>query len=336
MKRPQDLHCLLFHWLTLLGYGSAFYLYLHPELIGAHSTVSRLAFVLAAAIMLGWCSGIDVAVNFHNHAHKPFFRRTSLNRWCGRLWTFSAGWPSYFFEHAHITVHHRNLLQGADWTLPRRRPDGRFESLLRYTFLHWPWRFGLHFYRDFSTHGRMPSAVRRRVVRELVIFAALWSIPFWIDTEMALALWLFPQWLGNMAVSGAGMYTQHAGCVRPSADKPYSHSNSSMSAFHNLTMFNLGYHLAHHTYPTVHWTDLPHVHTRLVAKLAVKGPLSDLRIFSVSYYAMGSLLAKSWLSDAVRAKLLRRDRLDGRTEVAPFDLAIEADYEAWSFDAREN
>jgi fatty acid desaturase len=329
LRHRQDLHCLLFHWLTLLGYGCAFFLYLHPEHAHIGSLASRIAFVLAAGIMLGWCSGIDVAVNFHNHAHRPFFRSPYLNRWCGRLWTFSSGWPSFCFEHAHVTVHHGNLLRGQDWTLPRRRPDGRFESLLRYTLLHWPWRFGLHCYRDFTEPGRMPSGAGKRARWELALFAALWSIPFWIDIEMALTLWLFPQWLGNMAVSGAGMYTQHAGCVRPSAETSHSHSNSSLSAFHNLTMFNLGYHLAHHTHPTVHWIDLPRVHARLLAKLEAKAPRGDRRIFAASYYKIGSLLARSWLSDDHRDRLPRWHGEGAAEQAVRFELATEADYHTW-------
>lgn len=325
LKRAEDIHCLLFHYITLLGYACAFYVYLNPERAGIHGPWSLAAFVIAAALMLAWCCGLDVPVNFHNHAHKPLFHAAWLNRWCGRLWTFSSGWPAFAFEHVHVTVHHGNLLQGADWTLPRRRPDGRFESVLRYSLAHWPWRFGYHLARDF-TGDHCPRGAGRKALWELVIFAALWSIPFWIDVKMALVLWVLPQWLGNITTSGAGMYAQHAGCVRPSAEYPHSHSNSSLSRFHNLTMFNLGYHLAHHTHPQVHWTDLPRVHDHLIEKFEP----SDPRVFAVSYYTIANLLVLAGIGrDELDRKAIRQPVAPGAPVPARFDLATPHDYEAW-------
>jgi fatty acid desaturase len=55
----------------------------------------------------------------------------------------------------------------------------------------------------------------------------------------------------------------HAGCVPKSPVKPVSHSTVFMSNFFNLTMFNIGFHLEHHEYPRVHWSELPKLHGRL-------------------------------------------------------------------------
>lgn len=64
-----------------------------------------------------------------------------VSRWFGRLWTFSGGWPSFFWEYCHVTIHHANLLTTEDWTLPKKRSDGSFESFQLYLFAHWPWRY---------------------------------------------------------------------------------------------------------------------------------------------------------------------------------------------------
>jgi len=61
----------------------------------------------------------------------------------------------------------------------------------------------------------------------------------------------------------SGMYVQHAGCVAKSPAKPVSHSTVFMSKFFNLTMFNIGFHLEHHEYPRIHWSELPELHRRL-------------------------------------------------------------------------
>jgi fatty acid desaturase len=279
LTHPSDIHCVVYHLLCLVAYGCAFWLYLHPEQAGITTVGGTIAFVLAAAGVLGWASGVDVGVNFHNHTHVPVFRSRFLNRWFGRLWTFSGGWPSYFWHYAHVRVHHANVLEPIDWTLPRRRADGSMESFWRYCFLHWPWRYAAHLWADF-TSGR---GLGRKAATEFVIFLALWSIPFWIDPVMAIWLWVLPQWIGNVSFMGAGMYLQHAACIPKSALHPLNHSNVFGQRLFNLLMFNIGYHLEHHDHPSVHWSDLPALHQQLKSEL-VK---NRTRVFADhGYYSM--------------------------------------------------
>ena len=256
LSRPEDLHCVLFHLLCLAAYGIAFWLWLHPDLAGLNSAAAQVAFVMAAAYLLGWISGIDVGVNFHNHTHRRIFRSAALNRWATRLWTFSGGWPGLFWQYSHVTVHHSNLLRERDWTLPRRREDGSAESFYRYVLCHWPWRYAVHLWRDF----RDARLERKRALIELAWFAMLWSIPFWIDPWMGVWLWALPHCVANCVTMGSAMYVQHAGCIAKDAQHPVQHSNSFLSRFFNLTMFNIGYHVEHHDNPGVHWADLPKFH----------------------------------------------------------------------------
>ena len=253
LSHRQDLHCVIFHILCLTAYACTFWLYLHPKLAGITGSWSRIAFVAASASLLGWISGADVGVNFHNHSHRPIFTSHFLNRWFGRIWTFSGGWPSFFWEYAHVTIHHANLLTTDDWTLPKQNADGSFEDFRWYMFTHWPWRVMMHFWRNFIAR----RSLRRKAFRELAIFLALWSIPFWIDPVMAIWLWVLPHWIANALVMGSGMYVQHAGCVPKSSARPVSHSTVFVSKFFNLTMFNIGFHLEHHDHPRVHWSELP-------------------------------------------------------------------------------
>jgi len=263
LSHPGDIHCIIFHLVTLFAYGCAFWLYLNPEKAHITGLWSRLAFISGASIMLGWCSGIDLGVNFHNHTHRRIFRINFLNTWFGRFWTFSAGWPSFFWWHAHIIVHHSNLLGPTDWTLPRLKPDGRAENMFWYCLAHWPKRSSIDLWRDF-TSGRGQKGVGRKAIMELCIFLALWSIPFWIDWRMALGLWVLPQWFANAWTIAPGMFVQHVSCVPKSTRFPVSHSNTFLSRFFNLTTFNIGYHLVHHDHPAVHWTDLPKLHQELL------------------------------------------------------------------------
>jgi fatty acid desaturase len=135
----------------------------------------------------------------------------------------------------------------------------------RYVLLHWPWRWGLHFHREFQ---RAPASIRRRAWREFALFALLWSIPFFIDVWMAIGLWAFPAWFGSTVIMGQGMYTQHAGGTN---DRRFSQTTTFLSHFGNLTMFNAGFHIEHHAFPTTHWSELPRLHERMKAELIAGG-----------------------------------------------------------------
>lgn len=291
LSHPEDIHCIVFHVLVLVSYAMAFWLYLHPETAGIDGPWSRLAFILACIIMIGWIAGIDVGVNFHNHVHRRIFRSVWLNRWFGRLWTVSGGWPSFFWKHAHVTVHHKYVLGARDWTLPRRLANGETESYWSYCLSHWPWRYVGPLWRDFRSGG---ARLRRQALGELAIFLALWSIPFWIDPVMALVLWVPPQFFGNALILGPGMWVQHDRCRPPTEEHPYRHSNSFLSRFFNLIMFNIGYHAEHHNAPQVHWSELPEFHERSRTRFHP----DDAHLFPFGYYRASAYASQrqDWVS----------------------------------------
>jgi fatty acid desaturase len=273
LNHPEDIHCIAFHMLVLAAYGLAFWIYLHPSRASIDGPWSLAAFVTASAILLGWISGIDIGINFHNHAHRSIFNNAFLSRWFGRLWTFSGGWPSYLWRHAHVVVHHANLLDPQiDWTVARRKPDGTTENMFIYMFCHWPWRYGKHLWIEFANG---PVKRRNAAIKEVAIFAVLWSIPFWIDVKMALLLWVIPHWVANAFAMGAGMWVQHEGCVEVTDARPHSHSNDHLSHAFNATTFNIGYHIEHHEHPLVHWSELPALHEQMKDELLASGANFD-------------------------------------------------------------
>jgi fatty acid desaturase len=176
-------------------------------------------------------------------------------------------------------VHHSNLLGPTDWTLPKRKADGSCENMLWYCVAHWPWRSSVELWRDFNS-GRGQKGVRRKAIIELLIFLLLWSIPFWIDWRMAIGLWILPQWFANAWTIGPGMFVQHVSCIPKSTLYPVGHSNTFLSRFFNLTTFNIGYHLVHHDYPGIHWSQLPTFHDRMHEHLLE----SKARVLPFGYY----------------------------------------------------
>lgn len=290
LAHPQDLHCVAFHVIVMGLYGLSFWIWTQRTALGIAPGAESIFFGLGAALLLGWCSGIEVGVNFHNHAHRRVFTRPWMNRWFARTWTVSAGWPAYFWQYSHVTVHHRHLLDEEDWTLPKRGPDGRWEGFFRYCLLHWPWRYVAHLWHDLREPVAAP-AVAKRARKEFAIFALLFSIPFFIDPVGALFLWVLPAWIANVLIVAPGMIAQHAGREAPGPDHVYLHSNTFRSKLFNLTMFNIGYHAEHHTFPHVHWSELPAMHEVLKDDLISEGA----HVVPFGYYRAGYLLSRAAL-----------------------------------------
>lgn len=322
---PEDKHCAIYNVFVWAAYFAAFAAWLHPEAahlagpdMGTGEVVLRhLAFTLGAGYLLGWISGVNVGVNFHNHAHRPIFRAEFLNRWFGRFWAVNGGWPAFYWYHAHVVVHHANLLhEDDDWTVPKRRPDGRFESIYSYVFLHWPWRYVPHLWKDFTT-ARGGSGVPRKALKEGLIFVALWSIPFFIDWKMGLALWLWPAWVANSITMAAGMYVQHAGSVPKSAEHPYSHSNCFTSKFFNLMMFNIGYHIMHHDYERVHWSVLPEFHRRMKERLIEGGA----HVVPYGYYRAASICSSIGRTEEGYTRFVTDQQADYRSTAREAEIA---------------
>jgi fatty acid desaturase len=290
LSHPADIHCIVFHLLVWAGYVTAFLLYLHPEWAHIETPLEMAAFVVGSALLLGWVSGINVGVNFHNHVHLRVFRYAWLNRWFGRLWPITGGWPSFFWKHAHVTVHHADTLGPSDWTLPRSDANGVFESYWKYCLLHWPWRYAYHLWKDYRSGEH--ATFTQKAPRELAIFAVLYAVPFAIDPLMGLVLWLLPHWVGNVLIMASGMYVQHVDCERASDAHPFRHSNTFWSKFFNLTMFEIGYHNVHHSFAHVHWSDLPEFQRLLQSSFDADGAAE----VSVGYFRASAELCHgaSW------------------------------------------
>jgi beta-carotene hydroxylase len=302
LAHPRDLACVVFHVATLLLYALAFGIHLSADRFGLDSGLELLAFDLGAALALGWCSGIEVGVNFHNHVHRRIFTRAGWNRWFERTWTVSGGWPAFLWKYAHVNVHHRRLASGSDWTLPRKGTDGRREGFFSFCLGHWPWRYAREMWCELRSPSVSP-ATRRRAARETAIFALLFVAPFSIDVEAALWLWLLPAWIANVLVMGPGMVAQHADCKVEGGQGSLAHSNTFRSRLFNALMFNIGFHAEHHTYPHVHWSELPRLHEELSAELQ----RDRVHTVPFGYYRAGYLLSRAALGSERCAREWRGD-----------------------------
>lgn len=292
LSHQEDVHCIIFHILVLSSYLAAFWIYLHPAQAGLDSGGEIFAFIAASALMLGWISGIDVGVNYHNHVHREIFRSPTMNLWFARFWPVVGGWPAFCWKHSHTTVHHNNILGPEDWTLPRQNKNGEIESLFIYSIALWPWR-SIPCLRQDARNQRFENLSTQEISKETFFFLIIWTAPFFVDPPMALCLWVLPQLIANTAVMGPGMYAQHYGCTEPDKRQKFTHSNTFLSQFFNLTMFNIGYHIEHHQWPLAHWSILPRIHARNKQRIIEGGG----HIVPFGYYRGGQLLSAWFLPE---------------------------------------
>jgi len=59
--------------------------------------------------------------------------------------------------------------------------------------------------------------------------------------------------------------------VEERRERGHFHSNTFLSRFFNLTMFNIGYHVEHHEHPHVHWSALPRFHRKMKRRYVSEG-----------------------------------------------------------------
>jgi hypothetical protein len=199
----QDWRCVVFHTVCLMVCVCAFWLRTpRKPALPARGPTWSLFWLLSLA---GSPESMSVSTSTTIPSGQSSRRSSSIagSVDCGH---FRAVGHRFFWEYCHVTIHHAKLRTTEDWTLPRQTASGSFENFQRYLFTPWPWRISMHLWKDLTAR----QSLRRRSLRELAIFLALWSIPFWIDPVMALWLWLLPHRIANAFVMNSGMYVQHA------------------------------------------------------------------------------------------------------------------------------
>lgn len=208
-----------------------------------------------AALML---AQVSCGAICHNHHHVNIFVRRPLNRLLETIMYLQTGTSPYSWTIHHNIGHHHEYLHPERDPSTWKHRDGRPMARLYYDFVNaaliYPeiWRIG----RD---HPHLFARFKRMFVISNLVLLGL----FLLDPLMTLIVFVVPM-LILLVLLLDNTYLQHSGLA---LDSHLVASRSVENRLYNLTSWNLGYHVAHHMHPGVHWTELPKLHAGIRARI---------------------------------------------------------------------
>ncbi len=229
----------------------------------------------------------------HNHAHIPIFYRKGLNELLGWMCFLSNGVPLEFYEVHHVQNHHRfNQKVGGtqhDWSSLYGFAGARFPDKpvgLAYYVLTFPIITTCHcLLAILLTPG---SKMFRRFIRSIAVvatcFAALFSLHPW------KCLLFFPvPWMIVAFAMGRNNYSHHAGCPMTT---DYDSANVNLRSYSRLLGFNIGYHVAHHLRPGLHWSLLPGFHETIARNIPAEHYVLPLHLVTARKLRIDKAVAR--------------------------------------------
>jgi beta-carotene hydroxylase len=189
----------------------------------------------------------------HNHVHYSIFNSRLLNKFFDLLLAVSAGHLCSEWTLHHNIGHHGNRINSpADTSSVRHARTREYMSKLQYivsgSFKIYPdcCRMAWRFYKQGKPRFLMT------LIYETVFCIAFYAYFLNLNFKMAL-LFLVLANLINRALVWLGAYWQH---LNVPAQNTYDSSNMYTAYLFNLISLNIGYHVAHHEQPSLHWSRL--------------------------------------------------------------------------------
>jgi fatty acid desaturase len=214
----------------------------------------------------------------HNHSHLPIFRWRPLNELIGWCCYLSNGAPLEFYEESHVHNHHRFTQrftpEERDWSSTfgfegTRSPDvpvSRWYYALVFVTLTW-----LHCWIEVLR--RPGSRLFRRAILSTAIVIGTTVVLIVRDPQAWLVFFGVP-WALVYIFMGINNYDHHHGCALTS---PYDSSMTDLRFPWRAFGFNIGYHVAHHVKPTMHWSQLPTFHAKIADKIPARNYIGGAR-----------------------------------------------------------
>lgn len=255
------------------------FLTLQTVLLGVVLSEANRSFLLAYA--LGWLAVIAANAK-HNHMHRRTFRSAwaniILDHWLGLLTGTTA--TSIITEH---NLRHHGHSNSED--------DFVRASLVGF---RWQWLNVVCFF---------PRAAYELYIRKPLDFRLWWRqnrILFWRGLAEQVTLWgffvsvavydwkvavifLLLPWVHGQWWLVTFNLLQHQALA---PEDPWQNSRNIVSPLFNFFFLNVGFHTAHHLRPTLHWSQLPEYHRRVIE------PRIDSRLVSQNLW----LFYRDWFS----------------------------------------
>lgn len=191
----------------------------------------------------------------HNHLHLSLWRtrrQHPANRLTGVALSALMGFPAAAVAPLHLDNHHRATNSEDDfmWTgMMRGRPG--WWALLSYP-LAAARRYRRHRQAAHAAYGQRHADWPRELRAQRLLMAGL-VLAALVAAPLATVLWLLLPWLLGQAWIINANFIQHHGC---DPTDPHGHCRCT-TGWINRFIFNGGWHLAHHSHPSLHWSRLP-------------------------------------------------------------------------------
>ena len=286
--------------------------------------IDRIPVYVAAGFVIG--SRIQcLAVMMHDACHGMLFSNRRLNDLIGDIFVaHPLGFSVHLYRANHM-YHHRytNTLRDRDYRVQRRDPDQHFpKSATGMAWLLVRSVTGLNLYRmardsriwapfaNFHNPGRFgfdySLALRLRYVIWAVLFYGLILASPW--RGQILAMLLIPQFIWANVFNRMRAIAEHNGVADTRELNGTRTVVPTLLDRFLIAPFNVSYHLEHHLFPSVPWTNLRRLHAHLMTDpayaadahitLSYWGVIKELMAPSASTSAkelVNQAEVKSWL-----------------------------------------
>lgn len=194
----------------------------------------------------------------HNTSHRMFFKQpySIWNNYIPWFLGFFMGQsPDLFYSH-HIGMHHSegNLPKDKSTTLVFQRDSFRDFCIYYFRFL-FIGLFDLAAYFRTTNQKKREHFTRLIYRGELLYFALCIGLLF-VNWAATLFVFILPLVLVRFGMM-SGNWAQHAFVSQDQPTNDYQSSITCLNTAYNRNCFNDGYHIGHHLYPSMHWTDMP-------------------------------------------------------------------------------
>ncbi len=179
------------------------------------------------------------------------------------------GLPPMIYFHHHIKMHHQEGNGPEDLSSTEHFQRDSFIGWLKYfgAFIFTlPFELPLYFFK----RGRKDYAFK--VIIGYILFYAVQATALYVNPLGALFVFIVPTlicWFGLMG----GNWAQHAFVDQKNPECSYRNSITVVDSLYNKRCFNDGYHIGHHLFPGMHWTEMPEEFEKNGLKYREKGAM---------------------------------------------------------------
>ena len=242
--------------------------------------VDSVAVYVLAGVVIG--SRIQcLAVMMHDACHGMLFSNRKINDWIGDLFVaFPLGFSIHLYRANHMHHHrHTNTMRDRDYRVQRRDPDQIFPK--RPAAMAWLLvrsALGFNYYRmardsrvwvpfaNFHNPGRFDFDYRlslrlRYIIWAIAFYGAILVSPWrW----QIFGLMFIPLFIWANVFNRIRAMAEHNGVTDESEIKGTRTVIPTLLDRFLIAPFNVSYHLEHHLFPSVPWTNLRRLHRHLM------------------------------------------------------------------------